>query len=218
MASSKHEHKAAIFEDGTHVVLRLDPSKPRIMEVIATFYSAEDARDYIRFQSNTSEAPHERRRRTATPKIAGAKPKQAPAAKAWQVSATKVKQPSAVMSKPAMAKSKRMVEARATEAKLQNAAGDISDRQTAVLKALRSLMDKNKRVEVSRTALAKASSVPLGTLHSTLASLEKKRIIKTERQGSPKHSAIYQVLEASQKGTRTLNGAHSKVLRAGAVA
>jgi hypothetical protein len=55
--------------------------------------------------------------------------------------------------------------------------------------------------------LAKASAVPLGSLHSILVSLEKKHMIKTERQGSPKHPAIYQVLETSRKATGALNGA-----------
>jgi hypothetical protein len=40
-----------------------------------------------------------------------------------------------------------------------------------------------------------------------LVSLEKKHLIKTERSGSPKHSAIYQVLEISRKAASTLNGA-----------
>jgi hypothetical protein len=99
----------------------------------------------------------------------------------------------------------------ASAAKTENASTGVSDRQAAVLKGLRSLMDKQHRVEAKTAELAKASSVPLGSLHSILVSLEKKHMIKTERQGSPKHSAIYQVLETSRKATGTVNGAvHSK--------
>jgi DNA-binding MarR family transcriptional regulator len=87
-----------------------------------------------------------------------------------------------------------------------------SDRQMAVLRALRSLKDKKNRVEVPVAKIAQTSSVPLGSVHSILASLEKKHMIKTERQGSPKASAIYEVLPASPKSTRSLNGgSHRKV-------
>jgi sugar-specific transcriptional regulator TrmB len=72
-------------------------------------------------------------------------------------------------------------------------------------------MDKQHRVEAKTAELAKASSIPLGSIHSVLVSLEKKHMIKTERQGSPKHSAIYQVLETSGKATSILNGVvHAK--------
>jgi sugar-specific transcriptional regulator TrmB len=76
-------------------------------------------------------------------------------------------------------------------------------------------MDKQHRVEAKTAELAKASAVPLGSLHSILVSLEKKHMIKTERQGSPKNPAIYQVLEASRKAAGTLNGVvHSKAPQA----
>ena len=51
MASNKHEFKTAIFEDGSCVVLRVDPSQPHFMEVIASFYDAARARDYVRFET-----------------------------------------------------------------------------------------------------------------------------------------------------------------------
>jgi DNA-binding MarR family transcriptional regulator len=87
----------------------------------------------------------------------------------------------------------------------------MSERQTAVLKALRSMMDKKHRVEVRGAELAKASSIPLGSLHSVLASLEKKHIIRTERPGSAQFRAIYEVLEAPRKSARSINGAaHGK--------
>jgi hypothetical protein len=76
----------------------------------------------------------------------------------------------------------------------------------AVLKALRSLKDKKNRVEVPVARIAKASSVPLGSVHSILVSLEKKHMIRTERQGSPKASAIYEVIQTSPKSTGSLNG------------
>jgi DNA-binding transcriptional ArsR family regulator len=106
------------------------------------------------------------------------------------------------------AKSKRAPRAQSkpASAKAKDSGTGMTERQTAVLKALRSLMDKKHRVEASRAELAKASSVPLGSLHSTLVSLEKKHLIKTERQGTPKFSPIYQVLETSAKSTRSLNG------------
>jgi hypothetical protein len=55
--------------------------------------------------------------------------------------------------------------------------------------------------------LAKASSIPLGSLHSVLASLEKKKMIRTERQGTAKFRAIYEVLGTSRKSARSINGA-----------
>jgi sugar-specific transcriptional regulator TrmB len=76
-------------------------------------------------------------------------------------------------------------------------------------------MDKKNRVEAKAIDLAKASSVPLGSLHSILVSLEKRQMIRTERQGSPKFSAIYEVLETSQKSRRSLNGTvHSEAAAA----
>src|SRR5262249_1398337 len=82
----------------------------------------------------------------------------------------------------------------------------VSERQMAVLKALRSLKDKKNRVEVPVARIAKVSSVPLGSVHSILVSLEKKHMIKTERRGSAKFSAIYKVLPASPKSAGSLNG------------
>jgi hypothetical protein len=44
-----------------------------------------------------------------------------------------------------------------------------------------------------------------------LVSLEKKGLIRTERQGSAQFRASYEVLETSRKSTRPLNGvAHDK--------
>ncbi len=51
MTSKKHEFKTAILEDESCVVLRVDPSQPHIMEVVASFYDAARARDYARFEN-----------------------------------------------------------------------------------------------------------------------------------------------------------------------
>jgi hypothetical protein len=214
MASSKHELKTAVFEDGTHAVLRADAANPLRMELIATFYDAAHAKDYVRLHSPAEEHREVKRdaaRQAAkgTPKrTSAAKPVEAPKATAKPLSVTsprrtsdaKPKRAAEVRVKPTpKAKAKPAAAAQvkpAAEAKLQNGAAELSERQTAVLKALRTLKDKRNCVEARAAELAKASSVPLGSLHSILVSLEKKHLIKTERQGSPKHSAIYQVLAA----------------------
>jgi uncharacterized membrane protein len=209
MSSNKHEFRTASFEDGTYAVLRADRSNPRLLEVIATFYEAGHARDYVRSQAAPAEEPHEETRR-AVKRAAPARRKQAPAAKPKKA----VERPAASPKQASEAKPKRAAEVQAKpapEAKAESPAAEVSERQAAVLKGLRSLMDKKHRVEVRVAELAKASSVPLGSLHSILQSLEKKHLIKTERQGSPKFSAIYEVLETSRKGSRALNGVvHSK--------
>ena len=46
MAGNSSKFKAIAFEDGTHAVVRTDPSKPHSLEVIAAFYDASRARDY----------------------------------------------------------------------------------------------------------------------------------------------------------------------------
>ena len=74
------------------------------------------------------------------------------------------------------------------------AAGELSARQSAVLRALRTKMDANQRVEEKAAVLAEAANIPLGSLHSVLQSLEKKQLIKTARAGSARAPAIYQVL------------------------
>jgi hypothetical protein len=61
---------------------------------------------------------------------------------------------------------------------------ELSSRQSAVLGALRSTMDKHKQVAAKAAVLAEAAQIPLGSLHSVLHSLEKKRLIKTARAGS----------------------------------
>jgi DNA-binding transcriptional ArsR family regulator len=173
MASNKQEFKTAIFEDGTCAVLRADPTKPHLLEVIATFHDAARARDYVRFENNPS-GEHQQKQLIVR-QASAAKPIQALAAKPGQ----------------------------ASEAKTETAA--VSERQKAVLKALRSMMDKKHLVEATKAELAKAASIPSGSLRSVLASLEKKGMIRTERQGTSKFRAIYQVVETSRKSTPSLN-------------
>ena len=55
-------------------------------------------------------------------------------------------------------------------------------------------MNDNKLVKAKAAALADAAHIPLGSLHSVLQSLEKKRLIKTARAGSARAPAVYQVL------------------------
>jgi len=185
MASNKHEFKTAIFEDGSCVVLRVDPSQPHFMEVVASFYDAERARDYARFE-NGEQGEHQE---DAPIKEPASKPK-APASKAKQQPAEPISKAKPQASEP-----------------IKDSAADLSERQQAVLNALRSLMDKKNLVEVPSAELAKASSIPLGSLHSVLASLEKKNMIRTERPGSAKFRAIYEVLGTPRKSARSINGA-----------
>jgi hypothetical protein len=76
------------------------------------------------------------------------------------------------------------------------ATSELSARQRAVLGVLRSKMDANKQVEAKAAVLAEAANIPLGSLHSVLQSLEKKRLITTVRAGSARAPAVYQVLQA----------------------
>ena len=184
MASKKHEFKTAMFEDGSCVVLRVDPSQPHFMEVVASFYDAERARDYARFEND----PQGEHQEDAPIKEPATKPK-APASKAKP-------QPAAPISKAKPQASEPIKDST-----------DLSERQLAVLNALRSLMDKKNLVEVRSAELAKASSIPLGSLHSVLASLEKKNMIRTERQGTAMFRAIYKVLGTPRKSARSINGA-----------
>ena len=173
MASKKHEFKTATFEDGTCVVLRADPDQVHFIELIATFHDIARARDYAKFENSQSGGNEEQREEAQAEVPAQAAAKQAAARK-----------------EPA------------PEAKPKNLAGDISERQQAVLDALRSMMDKKNHVEVRSAELAQAAYIPLGSLHSVLASLEKKNLIRTERQGSAKFRAIYEVLGTPRKSAR----------------
>jgi hypothetical protein len=217
MAPHEHEVKLATFEDGTCAVLRADPAKPRLMEVIATFYDLALARDYVRSESNSFEEhqakrPVKKQAAATQPKRASkAQPKRAAAAKSTHTSEAKPAPAAAAKPKQATAvKREQAVAAKGkpdSTAKTEAAATGVSDRQEAVLKALRSLMDKKNRVEVTKAELAKAASVPSGSLHYIFVSLEKRGLIRTERQGTVKLRAIYEVLQTSPKSApTTLNG------------
>ncbi len=200
MSSNKHAFKTAIFEDGTCAVLRADLTKPLLLEVIATFYDAAHARDYVKSR-NTSADDHREERpavKQADEAKSGlalkAKPKVAPAAKPKLIPEVKPNLASKAKLRPA------------SDA-IPADAVSMTERQAAVLKALRSRMDKKHRVEARTAELAKAASIPLGSLHSVLASLEKKQMIRTERAGSAQFAAIYEVLETARKNVRSINGA-----------
>ncbi|MGA7327470.1 MAG: hypothetical protein WBX25_24025 [Rhodomicrobium sp.] len=210
MASNRQEFRTAIFEDGTCAVLRADPTKPRLLEMIATFHDAAHARDYVNLLDGYQEKPVRERPTAARRKqVAKARPAQvSAAAKPTRNTDAKPKLASGAKVKQAS----RAKPTQANQAKPKTvAATDMSDRQQAVLRALRSKVDKKNLVEVTSGELAKASAIPLGSVHSVLVSLEKKGIIRTERQGSAKFRAIYEVLDAARKGTRSLNGSvHAK--------
>ncbi len=90
-------------------------------------------------------------------------------------------------SEPAAAPEEESIEA-------NGAGSDLTERQSAVLEALRAKANDENVVEISVAALAEASGVPLGTIHSVLQSLEKKQKILTTRTGSARAPAAYQVL------------------------
>jgi hypothetical protein len=149
MSTSTRPFSIVTFQDGMVAVVRTDPHKPRLLEVIAIFSEAERAQDYAA-RENSRAAEH-----TAELTEAPTRPAVEPPA----------------------------------------AARELSARQSAVLGALLSKMDANKRVEAKAAVLAEAANIPLGSLHSILQSLEKKQLIKTARAGSARAPAVYQVLQ-----------------------
>ena len=146
---SNGSFKTVVMEDGSHTVVRTDPRNPRLLEVIAIFYDAARARDYVDFENKRS---------AEQPEIP-----------------------------PPVAPGRRM-------AAPHNDVPSLSERQSAVLKALRTKMDENKLVTAKAAELAGAANIPLGSLHSVLQSLEKKQIIKSVRAGSARVPATFQVL------------------------
>jgi uncharacterized membrane protein len=186
MTSKKHEFITAVFEDGICAVMRYNRAEPQLMEVIATFHDAARARDYAKFENG---------QRDDSQKVSPAK-KPAARPSAAKAPASKAATTAAPSSKTfAKAEPKKPV------------APDLSERQQAVLMALRSMMDKKNLAEVRAAELAKASAIPLGSLHSVLVSLEKKKLIRTERQGSAKFRAVYAVLGATRMSVPSTNGA-----------
>ena len=158
MESVSKRFKTVVFEDGAYSVVRTDPAKPRLIEVVATFYDASRARDYANIENGQSP---EQEAQIAPPAARKLAPKATP--KQDIVEPTRVSL-------------------------------DLSQRQSAVLKALRTKMDENKLVAVKAAVLAEAAKLPLGSLHSVLGSLEKKQLILTTREGSARAPAVYQIL------------------------
>ncbi len=70
----------------------------------------------------------------------------------------------------------------------------LSERQSAVLEALRAKAGDDNLVEMKGADLAEAANIPLGSVHSTIQSLEKKKFILTTRPGSSHAPAVYHVL------------------------
>jgi hypothetical protein len=141
--------KTVVMEDGSHTVVRTDPRNPRLLEVIAIFYDAARARDYVDFENKRSAEQPE----IPPPVIPG----------------------------------------RHRAAPHKDVSG-LSERQSAVLKALRTKMDESRLVTAKAAELAGAANIPLGSLHSVLQSLEKKQLIKSVRPGSARVPASFQVL------------------------
>ena len=158
------------IETGKFAVVRTDCANPRIFEVVATFYEALRAEEYAAKENAQSSEQQPGTAPEAAPKAA---PRPAP----------KLAQRSAPKSAP---KKKAEPEPVAAE--------DLTDRQSAVLKALRSKMDFDKSVELKAAELADAAGIPLGSLHSILQSLEKKELIRNTRACSAKAPAVYQIL------------------------
>jgi hypothetical protein len=169
MASNGTTYQAVALQDGKSAVMRADSAKPQLFEVVATFFDAARAQEYAAREN----AAHATPQPTEPELVAQSEP-----------------EPKLQIAKKTAPK-KRVVETAKVEQELPS---DLTDRQSAVLKALHSKMDDAKLVESKAVALAEAASIPLGSLHSVLQSLEKRQLIRTERSGSPKAPAVYQVL------------------------
>jgi len=153
--------KTAELDDGTVAVVQSDPAQPHLLEVLATFYDAARAQDYIDLESKRS--PEQ-------PEVA----------------------PPVILTKHIP--TKHSAKSRNHAAKPNSDVSGLSERQKAVLEALRTKMDNNKLVAAKVAVLAATANIPLGSLHSVLQSLEKKQVIKTVRAGSAKAPAAYQIL------------------------
>jgi hypothetical protein len=156
--------KTVAMENSTWAVVRTDPAKPRMMEVVATFFDEERAREYADLQN-------------------GEPAGQAAAAQAEPAPAPVARKRAAAPAKRAPAK----VNGAHTEV-------DLSQRQSAVLRAMREKADENNEVAVKAAVLASAAQIPLGSLHSVLGSLEKKKLVQLTKAGSARSPAVYQML------------------------
>jgi len=59
MGNNGKTFKTVVFEDGTHAVVRTDPRKPHLLEVVAIFYDASRARSYAEMENGEPPIPSE---------------------------------------------------------------------------------------------------------------------------------------------------------------
>ena len=59
MGSSSDVFKMVVLENSTWAVVRTDPARPRLMEVIANFYDEKRAKDYMDLLNGQIEQPKE---------------------------------------------------------------------------------------------------------------------------------------------------------------
>ena len=83
MSNSGTPFTTVAFEDGTYAVVRTNPSKPHVLEVVAAFYDAERARDYAD-RENSRSAEHTAEPTEATTRTASEPPTTAPGLSARQ--------------------------------------------------------------------------------------------------------------------------------------
>ena len=156
MGRDRKTFKTVALEDGTFAVVRTDPSRPRMLEVVAMFYDAARARKY----SDTENSQFVELRIEASP-------------------------PPPV--EPASTTEEEII--------APNGMGrGLTERQSAVLETLRAKADEDNLIEIKGAELAEAANIPLGSVHSIIQSLEKKKCILTTRPGSAHSPAVYQVL------------------------
>jgi hypothetical protein len=172
MVSNGATYQAVALQDGTSAVMRADPAKPQIFEVVATFYDAVRAQEYAARENAVYQTPQS----SAPEPVVEAQPEPEPEPQ--------------VVTNPAPPR-KRAIQPANVEPEFPSG---LTDRQSAVLKALHAKKDDANLVESKAVELAEAASIPLGSLHSVLQSLEKRQLIRTERAGSPKAPAAYLVL------------------------
>jgi hypothetical protein len=156
MGSDRKTFRTVALEDGTFAVVRTDPSKPRMLEVVAMFYDAARARKYADIENGQFVEP--------------------------------IKPPPTPPIEPAFTTEEEII--------IQpNGVGpELTERQGAVLEALRLKAAEDNLVEIKGAELAEAANIPLGSVHSVIQSLEKKKYILTTRPGSAHSPAVYQVL------------------------
>ncbi len=165
MASRTGIFKTVALEGSVWAVVLTDPNEPRFMEVVATFYDEARAKDYAKAENGEPQVQAEE-------------------------AAPEVKAP---IDRHEVAPAK-LEAAKAAPVKTNGAEAELSQRQSAVLKALRQKMDENNLVAVRAAVLAQTANIPLGSLHSVLGSLEKKQLIQIAKSGSAKSPAVYQII------------------------